>query len=305
MLPSTSSSGSHRRRCRCSSRPKTTSDSHRSGTRSAHGVRNVRGRFEEWTQQPSTRSATPGSRPARLRTCSASPPRSSSGRVRQTRRCGALDAVLPRTRIPGCCSHRGQPACDARRASRRPGRSPSASERARELAEAPGSNKRRWRRSPRSTGDHASRRRLPPSLVRQAREHGDRGFLSTSAPQLGRSLCALGRYDEAEPLAQLGRELGNEHDFATQTLWRQVRHSSTPTAASTPKRSGSPARRSRSPSARTDSTSRATRSATSPRCCTPPAAPRRPPRRSSRRSSATSASRTWRWSRRCARVWNG
>ena len=52
--------------------------------------------------------------------------------------------------------------------------------------------------------------------------HGNRAWLSTSAPQLGRSLCALGRYDEAEPLARLGRELGSEHDFATQMLWRQV-----------------------------------------------------------------------------------
>ncbi len=39
---------------------------------------------------------------------------------------------------------------------------------------------------------------------------------------LGRSLCELGRHDEAEPLAQLGRELGDEHDTATQALWRQV-----------------------------------------------------------------------------------
>ena len=54
-------------------------------------------------------------------------------------------------------------------------------------------------------------------------------------------------------------------------------------------------------SGRTRSTTRATHSATSPRCSPPPAAPRRPPRRSSRRSNATSARRTWRWSRRCAR----
>jgi class 3 adenylate cyclase/tetratricopeptide (TPR) repeat protein len=51
---------------------------------------------------------------------------------------------------------------------------------------------------------------------------GDRALLSTYAPQLGRMLCALHRYDEAEPLAQLGGELGSEQDFATQMLWRQV-----------------------------------------------------------------------------------
>jgi hypothetical protein len=32
----------------------------------------------------------------------------------------------------------------------------------------------------------------------------------------------LGRYDEAELLARQGRELGDEHDVATQILWRQV-----------------------------------------------------------------------------------
>ena len=54
------------------------------------------------------------------------------------------------------------------------------------------------------------------------RKRGARGNLSTSAPQLGRYLCALGRYDEAEPLAHLGRELGDETDVSTQMLWRQV-----------------------------------------------------------------------------------
>jgi hypothetical protein len=46
--------------------------------------------------------------------------------------------------------------------------------------------------------------------------------LSTYAPMLGRSLCALGRYDHAEPLAQTGRKLGHEQDLTTQALWRQV-----------------------------------------------------------------------------------
>ena len=71
-------------------------------------------------------------------------------------------------------------------------------------------------------GDHAAAvghlRRYCDLLERR----GNRASLSTYAPQLGRSLCALGRYDEAEPLAQLGRELGGEQDLATQMLWRQV-----------------------------------------------------------------------------------
>lgn len=51
---------------------------------------------------------------------------------------------------------------------------------------------------------------------------GQRAILSTFAPLLGRSLCALGRHHEAEPLARLGRELGDEQDARTQALWRQV-----------------------------------------------------------------------------------
>ena len=43
-------------------------------------------------------------------------------------------------------------------------------------------------------------------------EQGHRSGLSTFAPMLGRELCVLGRYDEAEPLARLGRELGDPGD---------------------------------------------------------------------------------------------
>jgi class 3 adenylate cyclase len=53
-------------------------------------------------------------------------------------------------------------------------------------------------------------------------EHGQRDFLSTFAPGLGRSLCALGQHEEALRWAQLGRDLGAENDVATQMLWRQV-----------------------------------------------------------------------------------
>jgi tetratricopeptide (TPR) repeat protein len=71
-------------------------------------------------------------------------------------------------------------------------------------------------------GDHATaavhRRRACEMLERR----GLRAVLSTTAPALGRSLCALGRHHEAEQLAQFGRQLGGEHDFLTQMLWRQV-----------------------------------------------------------------------------------
>jgi ATP/maltotriose-dependent transcriptional regulator MalT len=71
-------------------------------------------------------------------------------------------------------------------------------------------------------GDHATAAGYLRRWCDMLERRGMRAVLSTSAPRLGRSLCALGRYDEAEPLARLGRELGGEQDFATQMLWRQV-----------------------------------------------------------------------------------
>jgi class 3 adenylate cyclase/tetratricopeptide (TPR) repeat protein len=53
-------------------------------------------------------------------------------------------------------------------------------------------------------------------------KEGQLNFLSTYAPRLGRALCALGRHHEAEPLARLGREIGDEDDVATQAWSRQV-----------------------------------------------------------------------------------
>jgi hypothetical protein len=52
--------------------------------------------------------------------------------------------------------------------------------------------------------------------------HGRRNLLTVCAPLRGRSLCAPGRYGEAESTALLGRELGNDHDVYAQVLWRQV-----------------------------------------------------------------------------------
>jgi hypothetical protein len=51
---------------------------------------------------------------------------------------------------------------------------------------------------------------------------GNFAELSTYAPAHGRVLCALGRFEEAEPLAIQGRELGGDDDLTTQALWRGV-----------------------------------------------------------------------------------
>jgi class 3 adenylate cyclase/tetratricopeptide (TPR) repeat protein len=53
-------------------------------------------------------------------------------------------------------------------------------------------------------------------------EQGQTSFLGTYGPQLGRILCALGRYDEADRLAGQGHDHAAEDDPLAQSLWRQV-----------------------------------------------------------------------------------
>ncbi len=59
-------------------------------------------------------------------------------------------------------------------------------------------------------------------LCEELKALGHNAHLSTYAPLLGRVLCALGQADEAESLAQTGRELGEPDDVWTQALWRQA-----------------------------------------------------------------------------------
>ena len=58
------------------------------------------------------------------------------------------------------------------------------------------------------------------TAVTEAIDHD--GLLASYAPMLGRELCEVGRYDEAEKAAQRGRELVREQDVGAQALWRQV-----------------------------------------------------------------------------------
>ena len=71
-------------------------------------------------------------------------------------------------------------------------------------------------------GDHQTAAGYIRGMCEMMERRGSRGYLSTYAPMLGRSLCVLRRYDEAEPLVELGRELGAQDDLATQMFWRQV-----------------------------------------------------------------------------------
>jgi tetratricopeptide (TPR) repeat protein len=71
-------------------------------------------------------------------------------------------------------------------------------------------------------GSHCDAARWFRTACDTLEERGQLAYLSTHAPQLGRELCALGRYDEAEPLARRGRELGDEQDVTAQAFSRQV-----------------------------------------------------------------------------------
>ncbi len=74
-----------------------------------------------------------------------------------------------------------------------------------------------------TVGDHESAAECLRRFCDFAETGGAVGFLQTFAPLLGRSLCKLGRHDEAEPLAELGRTLDKTaQDIYTQALWRQV-----------------------------------------------------------------------------------
>ena len=147
------------------------------------------------------------------------------------------------SRAASCC----EPCCSrCSTGSTRPGRSPcprgSASASSASLPAANG--------SPRSRSSPATTKRQPATSATPAtrsRRSATSGELSTYAPMLGRVLCLLGRYDEAELLAQRGRELGDSrgrHDTANLAADAGAR--ALGARSSTPRRSGSPAKRSTS-----------------------------------------------------------
>ena len=60
------------------------------------------------------------------------------------------------------------------------------------------------------------------SLCARLERRGQVGNSSVYEPRLGRILCSLGRYAEAEPLAVRGRELTTAGDIASEMAWRQT-----------------------------------------------------------------------------------
>jgi tetratricopeptide (TPR) repeat protein len=72
------------------------------------------------------------------------------------------------------------------------------------------------------TGDHEAAAGHLHELCEWLEEQGLLGYLCTFAPDLGRELCHLDRFDEAEQLARRGRELAEEGDATSQASWRQT-----------------------------------------------------------------------------------
>jgi tetratricopeptide (TPR) repeat protein len=72
------------------------------------------------------------------------------------------------------------------------------------------------------TGDDAQAAQFLEAYCESVERRGELGVLATSAPLRGRLLCALGRHEEAEVLAEQGRQLGAAEDVLTQAVWRQA-----------------------------------------------------------------------------------
>jgi tetratricopeptide (TPR) repeat protein len=73
----------------------------------------------------------------------------------------------------------------------------------------------------RMAGDHQAAAGHLQTLCAWLEEREQYGLLGTYVCLLGRELCALGRFDEAEALARRGRELAAD-DNIDSGLWRQV-----------------------------------------------------------------------------------
>jgi len=72
-------------------------------------------------------------------------------------------------------------------------------------------------------GDWDSAERWAREACDQLERMGERSWLSTFAGELAQTLCALGRYNEADEWSRRSEELGASDDFATQMVWRQAR----------------------------------------------------------------------------------
>ena len=202
-----------------------------------------------------------------------------------------LDSVVPANPQPWSRCSAGRSCWRCSVASMRPGRSRIPAARRRELTgEAMGDS---------TFGDISFARRRPRGAVGHLR-------VTANASRAARAEHPLDLGAEARPRALRARPLrrGGAARAARPRARRRARsrHADAVAAGAgaRPRPRGEHAEAERlareavAIAERTDAlNSRATRSATSPRCSPPPAAPEKPPQRSSRHSNATSARRTW------------
>jgi tetratricopeptide (TPR) repeat protein len=72
-------------------------------------------------------------------------------------------------------------------------------------------------------GDHAAAERPLRAAHDEVSRLGDLGYQSTAAALLAHTICAQGRYEEAERFCAIAEQIGAEDDLATQVLWRTAK----------------------------------------------------------------------------------
>jgi class 3 adenylate cyclase/tetratricopeptide (TPR) repeat protein len=187
-----------------------------------YGVANARCRFADWAEaadEALNHARLAGQRPAHLFSLDLSlvlGPTPADEALR------TLDAVLPETPHPQPLLFRAELLAMLRRFDEAWQSALEASERLREVTGGADGGEAALAEIAGLSGDYERAASHLRGFCDFLTAHGQHALLSTFAPKLGRMLCQLGRYEEAEPQARLGRELGEEHDIATQALWRQV-----------------------------------------------------------------------------------
>ena len=187
------------------------------------GVANVRGEYAEWARaagEALRHARLAGQRPAHLFYLEVP---LLVGPIPADEALATLDAALPELPHPSILIVRSQFLAMLGRFEEAWPTAHQASDRLRELAAGPhAGGEYTLAEIAALDGNHALAAEYMEQYCDYLAEHGQHGLLSTFSPWLGRILCTLGRFDEAAPRGELGRELGDEHDVLTQSLWRQV-----------------------------------------------------------------------------------
>jgi class 3 adenylate cyclase/tetratricopeptide (TPR) repeat protein len=188
------------------------------------GVANVRGQYAEWARAAGKclrHARLAGQRPAHLFYLEVP---LIVGPIPADEALATLDAALPEAPHPSVLIVRSQFLAMLGRFDEAWPNARQASDRLRELAAGPhAGGEYTLAEIAALDGKHALAAEYMEQYCDYLAEHGQQGLLSTFSPWLGRILCTLGRFDEAASRSELGRELGDEHDVLTQSLWRQVR----------------------------------------------------------------------------------